>query len=91
MTPIGESSADYRDYGDFIAGEISDEFKKFVNDNWIEDEEDGIIEDTYVAMEYVKYFNEKREQESLMVAKRKKEKDQTLKNKVLDLLRIIKN
>ena len=54
MTPIGESSVDYRDYGDFIAGEISDEFKKFVNDNWIEDEEDGIIEDTYVAMEYVK-------------------------------------
>lgn len=91
MTPIGESSVDYRDYGDFIDGEISDEFKKFVNDNWIEDEEDGIIEDTYVAMEYVKYFNEKREQESLIAAKKKKEKDQTLKNKVLDLLRIIKN
>lgn len=88
MRPIGEVSNDYRDYGDFIAGEVSPEFNKFINDNYIAENED-IIEDDYIAVEYAKYFIEKRKREDELKQKYQEEcmkKDQTLWMKALSLI-----
>ncbi len=88
MKPIGEASTDYRDYGDFIAGEVSPKFSKFINDNYIAENED-IIEDDYFAVEYAKYFIEKRKHENELKQKYQEErmkKDQTLWMKALSLI-----
>lgn len=88
MRPIGEASDDCRDYGDYVNGAVSEEFEKFVNYNFVNDSED-IIEDDYIAVEYSKYFIEKRKLEDAHIQKQRKEnmkKDQALWTKALSLL-----
>lgn len=88
MRPIGEASDDCRDYGDYVNGAVSEEFEKFVNYNFVNDSED-IIEDDYIAVEYSKYFIEKRKLEDTHIQKQRKEnmkKDQALWAKALSRL-----
>ena len=88
MRPIGEASSDCRDYGDFIDGEVSREFNNFINHNYVSESED-IIEDDYFAVEYTKYFIEKRKHEDMLKQKYQEEKmkkDQTLWVKALSLI-----
>lgn len=90
MRPIGEASDDCRDYGDYVNGAVSEEFEKFVNYNYVNESED-IIEDDYIAVEYSKYFIEKRKLEDVYSQKQKEEnmkKDQALWTKALSLLKL---
>lgn len=87
MRPIGEASDDCRDYGDYVNGVVSEEFNRFVNYNYVDDSD--IIEDDYIAIEYAKYFVEKRKYEDELRRKHQEEhmkKDQTLCMKALGLL-----
>lgn len=83
MRPIGENSSDFRDYGDYEEGCVSQQFNDFINYNYEDDE--GIIEDRYLPVEYAIYFKQKHEYELKMKEERKK-KDQELFSKVLGLL-----
>ena len=90
MRPIGEASDDCRDYGDYVNGVVSEEFNRFVNYNYVNESED-IIEDDYIAVEYSKYFIEKRKLEDVYSQKQKEEnmkKDQALWTKALSLLKL---
>ena len=89
MRPIDENSTDYKDYGDYMEGYVSEQFNKFINYNF-KDEEDEIIEDNYLAMQYAIYFKQKHEYE-IKLKEIQKKKDQELWKKALSLLGITLN